>query len=41
MRNGIYFTIVKAFGYLSLILMVASIGYSAYLSLTNWGGIAV
>ena len=41
MRNSIYFTLVKAFGYLALLLIVAAIGYSAYLSITNWTGIAV
>ena len=36
-----YFKIVKAFGYLALLLMVASILYVTYLSFANWHGIAV
>ena len=41
MRDQAIFRPLKVFGYVVLLLMVAAIVYSAYISLAYWPGIAV
>jgi hypothetical protein len=40
-NGGLLYKGLRIFGYLMLALMVASIAYSAWIAITNWGAIGV